>query len=230
MLSFSSTFNGRADVARGEIVGHTCHVGTTSARPLDVDEKDNAGIDLIQKDDRNSSVGIVSTPFWPTGSRHEDSRPKLGLLFMTRQSEANARTWEHGLQKGSRVLQKAKKGNQENERTTNPENIKGRHCGTIHHRIIEVSEEVFLTGPPGRPIHEQVNDTRKQACTHLRTTGTKEQVSDCVSGFILVSRVDPDQGKMGHFLQKNIAGDSYNKSSVHEICANQSQGPQGLGR
>ncbi|PKI70477.1 hypothetical protein CRG98_009147, partial [Punica granatum] len=54
----------------------------------------------------------ISTPFWPTGSRHEDSWPKLELQFMTRQSEANSRTWEHGLQKGSMVLQKAQKGNQ----------------------------------------------------------------------------------------------------------------------
>ncbi|PKI70804.1 hypothetical protein CRG98_008799 [Punica granatum] len=55
---------------------------------------------------------LVGIPFWPTGSRHEDSRPKLELLFVTRQSEANARTWEHGLQKGSRVLQKAQEGSQ----------------------------------------------------------------------------------------------------------------------
>ncbi|OWM71210.1 hypothetical protein CDL15_Pgr011337 [Punica granatum] len=48
-LSFPSTSNGRANVARGEIVGHICHVGATSARPLDVDGKDNARIDLMQK-------------------------------------------------------------------------------------------------------------------------------------------------------------------------------------
>ncbi|PKI62778.1 hypothetical protein CRG98_016821, partial [Punica granatum] len=64
------------------------------------------------KEEKNSVMISVSTPFGPTGSRHEDSRPKLGLLFITRQSEANARMWEHGLQKGSRVLQKAQKGNQ----------------------------------------------------------------------------------------------------------------------
>ncbi|PKI68883.1 hypothetical protein CRG98_010738 [Punica granatum] len=38
------------------------------------------------------SISSVSTPFWPTSSHHEDSRPKLELLFMTRQSEVNART------------------------------------------------------------------------------------------------------------------------------------------
>ncbi|PKI37509.1 hypothetical protein CRG98_042107 [Punica granatum] len=59
---------------------------------------------------------------------------------MTRQSEVNAWTWEHGLQKGSRVLQKAQKDNQENERTANPENSKDRHYGAIHHRITGVSE------------------------------------------------------------------------------------------
>ncbi|PKI60437.1 hypothetical protein CRG98_019178 [Punica granatum] len=37
-------------------------------------------------------------------------------------------------------------------------------------------------------------------------------------------------GKRGSFLQKDIAGDPFNKSPVHEICTNQSQGPQGLGR
>ncbi|PKI62555.1 hypothetical protein CRG98_017047 [Punica granatum] len=31
----------------------------------------------------------VSTPFWPTGFPHEDSRPKPGTLFITWQSEAN---------------------------------------------------------------------------------------------------------------------------------------------
>ncbi|OWM74319.1 hypothetical protein CDL15_Pgr013223 [Punica granatum] len=61
---------------------------------------------------------------------------------MTRQSEVNAWTWEHGLQKGSRVLQKAQKDNQENERTANPENSKDRHYGAIHHRITGVSEGI----------------------------------------------------------------------------------------
>ncbi|PKI69553.1 hypothetical protein CRG98_010036 [Punica granatum] len=36
-------------MARGEIVCHTCHMGATSARPLDVDGKDNAGINLMKK-------------------------------------------------------------------------------------------------------------------------------------------------------------------------------------
>ncbi|PKI45252.1 hypothetical protein CRG98_034357 [Punica granatum] len=37
----------------------------------------------------------VSTPFWPTGFPHEDSRLKPGALFITRQSEANGRARGH---------------------------------------------------------------------------------------------------------------------------------------
>ncbi|PKI69609.1 hypothetical protein CRG98_010001 [Punica granatum] len=54
--------------------------------------------------------------------------------------------------------------------------------------IVGSTEHAFLTGLPGRPIHGQVNGTRKQAFTHPRTTRTMEQVSDCLSEFILVSR------------------------------------------
>ncbi|PKI57925.1 hypothetical protein CRG98_021674 [Punica granatum] len=59
----------------------------------------------------------------------------------------------------------------------------------------ELSQTPFLTGLPGGPIHGQVNDTRKRACTHPRTTRTMEQVSDCLLGLVLVSQVSPDQGK-----------------------------------
>ncbi|PKI57119.1 hypothetical protein CRG98_022490 [Punica granatum] len=38
------------------------------------------------------------------------------------------------------ITRKAQKGNQENERTANPENSKVRHCGTIHHRITGASK------------------------------------------------------------------------------------------
>ncbi|OWM86011.1 hypothetical protein CDL15_Pgr011888 [Punica granatum] len=38
---------------------------------------------------------IVSTPFWPTGFPHKDSRLKLGTLFIARQSEANRRARGH---------------------------------------------------------------------------------------------------------------------------------------
>ncbi|PKI70463.1 hypothetical protein CRG98_009133 [Punica granatum] len=38
---------------------------------------------------------LVSTPFWPTGFPHENPRSKPGLLFMTRQSEANRRARSH---------------------------------------------------------------------------------------------------------------------------------------
>ncbi|PKI64957.1 hypothetical protein CRG98_014651 [Punica granatum] len=40
-------------------------------------------------------VKCPSTPFWPTGFPHEDSRPKLGILFIIRQSEANRRAQSH---------------------------------------------------------------------------------------------------------------------------------------
>ncbi|OWM73824.1 hypothetical protein CDL15_Pgr015124 [Punica granatum] len=53
----------------------------------------------------------------------------------------------------------------------------------------------FLTGLQGRPIHERANDGRKQAYTCPRTTKAMEQVSDCLSKFDLVSRVDPDLEK-----------------------------------
>ncbi|OWM90857.1 hypothetical protein CDL15_Pgr010668 [Punica granatum] len=59
----------------------------------------------------------------------------------------------------------------------------------------EHSQTPFLTGLPGRPIHERANDYRKQAYTCPRTTKAMEQASDCLSEFDLVSRVDPDLGK-----------------------------------
>ncbi|PKI73729.1 hypothetical protein CRG98_005878 [Punica granatum] len=44
---------------------------------------------------------VASTPFWPTGFLREDLRPKLGLLFTTRQSEANVRAQSHERQEKS---------------------------------------------------------------------------------------------------------------------------------
>ncbi|OWM78307.1 hypothetical protein CDL15_Pgr001028 [Punica granatum] len=55
--------------------------------------------------------------------------------------------------------------------------------------------DAFLTGLPGRPIHERANDDQKQTYTCPRTTKAMEQASDCLSEFDLVSRVDPDLGK-----------------------------------
>ncbi|PKI59068.1 hypothetical protein CRG98_020523 [Punica granatum] len=55
--------------------------------------------------------------------------------------------------------------------------------------------DAFLTGLPGRLIHGQVNSTQKRACIHPRTTRTMEQVSNCLSGLVLVSRVSPDPRK-----------------------------------
>ncbi|PKI59957.1 hypothetical protein CRG98_019651 [Punica granatum] len=62
--------------------------------------------------------------------------------------------------------------------------------------------DAFSNRAPRRPIHEQINGTRKQACTHPRTTRTKEQVSDCLSEFVLVSQVDLDLEKGPIFAQK----------------------------
>ncbi|PKI78474.1 hypothetical protein CRG98_001114 [Punica granatum] len=212
-------------------------------------------------------VLYVSAPYFGPPAPTKDSQPKLRLLFMTRQSEVNARTWEHRLHKRSRVLQKAQKGNQreDKQRTPKQQNPALWHYSSPNYRSVRrypiwdfknpswyqndqwhlrahfrslllkprhsrTFADAFLTGLPGRPIHRQVNGTRKQACTHPTTTRTMDQDSDCVSQFILVSRVDPDPGKRCHFLQKDIVGDPFKKSPVHKICANQSQGPQGLGR
>ncbi|PKI51046.1 hypothetical protein CRG98_028571 [Punica granatum] len=102
---------------------------------------------------KGCSTLLVSTPFWPTGSRHKDSRLKLRSTL-----------------------------------------LKLGHSRTF--------TDAFLTAPPRGPIHEQINGTRKQACTHPRTTRTKEQVSDCLSEFVLVSRVDPDSEKGPIFAHK----------------------------
>ncbi|PKI34391.1 hypothetical protein CRG98_045212 [Punica granatum] len=40
----------------------------------------------------------------------------------------------------------AQEGNQKNRRTTNPKNSRGRHYGTIHHRIARASEDAFPDG------------------------------------------------------------------------------------
>ncbi|OWM75159.1 hypothetical protein CDL15_Pgr012645 [Punica granatum] len=136
----------------------------------------------------------------------------------------------------------AQEGNQKNSRTTNPKNIIGRHCDTIHRRIAGTSEgiqygtlkipldtkmthgtsehileasclnqgtperfvDTFPTGLPERPIHVQVNGTRKWACTHPRTNRTVEQVSNCLSGLVLVSRVSPNPGKGPFQIESNV--------------------------
>ncbi|OWM71785.1 hypothetical protein CDL15_Pgr002663 [Punica granatum] len=48
-------------------------------------------------------IDAVSTPFWPTGFPHEDSRSKPGTLFITRQSEANRRTRGHDQREKSTI-------------------------------------------------------------------------------------------------------------------------------
>ncbi|PKI50887.1 hypothetical protein CRG98_028715 [Punica granatum] len=84
----------------------------------------------------------MSAPHFGSPTPTKDSRPKLELLFMTRQSEANARTWEHGLQKRSKVLQKGSEGQSKWKINNEPQNSRSRHFGTIHHRITEASEDI----------------------------------------------------------------------------------------
>ncbi|PKI61295.1 hypothetical protein CRG98_018321 [Punica granatum] len=155
--------------------------------------------------------GAVSTPFWPTDFLYENPRPKPGLLFITRQPEANMR---------------AREGNQRSEQTTSPENSRDWHCGTIHHQITEASKGAqygtrkiplgakVTNDTSGRvseasclsrdtPEHSQTpsqqgsrgaRSTNEQTApeTGLHTPRTMKQDSNCVSGFILVSRVDSD--------------------------------------
>ncbi|PKI58418.1 hypothetical protein CRG98_021176 [Punica granatum] len=128
---------------------------------------------------------------------------------MTRQLEANARTWQHGLHKRSKVLQKAQKGNQKGRSLL----LKLGHSRTF--------ADAFLPRLPGRLIHGQVNDTQKQACTHPRTTRTMEQVSDCLSGLVLVSRVSPDPGKRP-FQTGSSAQGSFGGKLTSEFCTTQS--------
>ncbi|PKI43646.1 hypothetical protein CRG98_035971 [Punica granatum] len=86
----------------------------------------------------------------------KNSGPKLELLFMARQSEANARTWEHGLQKRSKVPPKGSEGQSKGEINNDPRNNRSWPCGTIHRRITGASKDAFLTGLPRRPIHGQL--------------------------------------------------------------------------
>ncbi|PKI70450.1 hypothetical protein CRG98_009160 [Punica granatum] len=82
-------------------------------------------------------TALVSTPFWPTGFLHENPRPKPGLLFITRQSEANMRARRHELQKGSRVLQKAQRAIR---RTNEQRTPKTAEAGTMALFITRLSE------------------------------------------------------------------------------------------
>ncbi|PKI67485.1 hypothetical protein CRG98_012069 [Punica granatum] len=93
---------------------------------------------------------------------------------------------------------KAQEGSQKNRRTTNPKNRAleeaSAEAGTATLFTAgspEHQKTPFLTGLPGGLIHGLVNGTRKQACTHPRTTRTMEQVSDRPSGLVLVSREVP---------------------------------------
>ncbi|PKI43826.1 hypothetical protein CRG98_035777 [Punica granatum] len=71
----------------------------------------------------------------------EDFRPKLGTLFKIRKPEAIERhkVMNYGREAGS--TKKAEESNQKNRHTTNPENSRDWHCGTIHRRITGASED-----------------------------------------------------------------------------------------
>ncbi|OWM65571.1 hypothetical protein CDL15_Pgr023841 [Punica granatum] len=89
--------------------------------------------------------------------------------------------------------------------------------------------DTFLMRLPGRPIHRQVNGTQKRACIHPRTTRTMEQVSDCLSGLVLVSRVSPDPGK-GPFQTGSSAQSSFSGKWTSEFCTTHSLQLLGLGK
>ncbi|PKI76946.1 hypothetical protein CRG98_002656 [Punica granatum] len=109
-------------------------------------------------------------------------------------------------------IRKAQEGDRKSKQTTSPEatevgtvtlfitgSLKCREHIHAHFRSILLKPrhprtltDAFPKRASRGPIHGQVNDTRKRACTHPRTIRTMEQVSDCPSEFDLVSRVDPD--------------------------------------
>ncbi|PKI55403.1 hypothetical protein CRG98_024176 [Punica granatum] len=74
----------------------------------------------------------------------------------------------------------------------------------------------FPTGLSERPIHGQVNGIRKRACTHPRTNRTVEQVSNDLSGLVLVSRVSPDPEK-GPFQIESNAHSSFGRKLSPEL-------------
>ncbi|PKI59352.1 hypothetical protein CRG98_020256 [Punica granatum] len=86
--------------------------------------------------------GKQSAPHFGPPAPTKDSQPKLGLLFMARQSEANARTWEHGLQKRSKVPPKGSEGQSKGEINNDPRNNRIWPCGTIHRRITGASKGI----------------------------------------------------------------------------------------
>ncbi|OWM74517.1 hypothetical protein CDL15_Pgr005096 [Punica granatum] len=99
----------------------------------------------------------VSTPFWPTGFPHEDSRSKLGTLFLARQSEANRRARGHEQWEKSWVTEKSRR--EQSEELTGEESRKqqSRHCGTIHHRVTEAPKGAQY-GTPKIPLSAKVTN------------------------------------------------------------------------
>ncbi|OWM66803.1 hypothetical protein CDL15_Pgr012395 [Punica granatum] len=89
--------------------------------------------------------------------------------------------------------------------------------------------DAFLTGLPGRPIHGQVNGTQKRACIYPRTTRTMEQVLNCLSRLVLVSRVSPDPAK-GPFQMGSSAQSSFGGKWTFELHPTHSLQLLGLGK
>ncbi|PKI40350.1 hypothetical protein CRG98_039258, partial [Punica granatum] len=94
-------------------------------------------------------VTRVSTPFWPIGFPHEDSRPKPGTLSIIRQSETNkrAQVMNDGRKAGS--LRKAEEDHRKNLRTKDLEND---GAGTVALFIIEsLKHRKWSRTSPGEP-------------------------------------------------------------------------------
>ncbi|PKI74447.1 hypothetical protein CRG98_005161 [Punica granatum] len=69
---------------------------TTTKAAAETKKGASQGLWLHPRTEHATKEGqAVSTPFWPTGFPHEDSRPKPGTLFIARQSEANRRARGH---------------------------------------------------------------------------------------------------------------------------------------
>ncbi|OWM73809.1 hypothetical protein CDL15_Pgr012372 [Punica granatum] len=101
----------------------------------------------------------VNTPFWPTGFLHENPRSKPGLLFITRQSKTNARSWSHEQWEKSWVHEKSRREQSEELTGKEPRKQRSWHCGTIHHRITEAPKDAQY-GTLEIPLSAKVtNDT-----------------------------------------------------------------------
>ncbi|OWM76814.1 hypothetical protein CDL15_Pgr017207 [Punica granatum] len=143
----------------------------------------------------------LSAPHFGPPAPTKDSWPKLELLFMARQSEANARTWEHGLQKRSKVPPKGSEGQSKGEMDDDSRSNSSWHCGTIHHRMTKaskdaqcetlkiplgakvtndtsgrVSEASCLSRDTPRTLTDAFSNRAPECPIHGQVNGTREQV------------------------------------------------------